>query len=198
MLVTLRSHLVSIQAVKDANSNINWAGERKGDRILAGEELKLPKESDKNWHPPMALDAIGFVDLCYNLSLDQFPNASNGLNYFGTGLSFASTSLTGYGVYRQYQNGGMSNVSPFQAAGFAVGATELVSQAITSIGFGGKLTALIRRSAGLVGLGIGSIEQWFNVYKSMDDLRYAPSYIDQNGKPYYGDTFSESEFWGEY
>lgn len=92
----------------------------------------------------------------------------------------------------------MSNVSPFQAAGFAVGATELVSQAITSIGFGGKLTALIRRSAGLVGLGIGSIEQWFNVYKSMDDLRYAPSYIDQNGKPYYGDTFSESEFWGEY
>jgi hypothetical protein len=60
----------------------------------------------------MALDALGFVDLCYNLSLDQFPNASNGLNYFGTGLSFASTSLTGYGVYRQYQNGGMSNVSP--------------------------------------------------------------------------------------
>ena len=35
---------VSIQAVKDANSNINWAGERKGDRILAGEELKLPNE----------------------------------------------------------------------------------------------------------------------------------------------------------
>lgn len=35
---------VSIQAVKDVNSNINWAGERKGDRILAGEELKLPNE----------------------------------------------------------------------------------------------------------------------------------------------------------
>ena len=35
---------VSIQAVKDANSGINWAGERKGDRILAGEELKLPNE----------------------------------------------------------------------------------------------------------------------------------------------------------
>src|SRR5690554_2079145 len=48
MLVTLRSHLVSIQAVKDANSNINWAGERKGDKILAGEELKLPNELKEN------------------------------------------------------------------------------------------------------------------------------------------------------
>src|SRR5690554_2472391 len=44
MLVTNRSHLVSIQAAKDVNSGINWAGERKGDRILAGEELKLPNE----------------------------------------------------------------------------------------------------------------------------------------------------------
>src|SRR5690554_1442460 len=35
---------VSIQAIKDSNSSINWAGERKGDRILAGEELKLPNE----------------------------------------------------------------------------------------------------------------------------------------------------------
>ena len=38
---------VSIQAIKDSNSSINWAGERKGDRVLAGEELKLPKAVEK-------------------------------------------------------------------------------------------------------------------------------------------------------
>lgn len=47
MLVTLRSHLVSIQSIKDANSGIKWTGERKGDRILAGEVLKLPKGEEK-------------------------------------------------------------------------------------------------------------------------------------------------------
>lgn len=38
---------ITIQSIKDANSGINWTGERKGDRILAGEELKLPKGEEK-------------------------------------------------------------------------------------------------------------------------------------------------------
>lgn len=30
----------------------------------------------------------------------------------------------------------------------------------------------------------------------MDDLRFAPSYIDENGNPYWGDEFPESVYWG--
>jgi LysM repeat protein len=39
---------VSIQSIKDANSGVGWEANRKSDRILAGEELKLPKEGDGN------------------------------------------------------------------------------------------------------------------------------------------------------
>jgi hypothetical protein len=34
---------ISIQSIKDANAGIDWEGERRGDRIFAGEELELPR-----------------------------------------------------------------------------------------------------------------------------------------------------------
>jgi hypothetical protein len=143
------------------------------------------------WHPPKALDAIGVVDTGYNLTLAQFANVPNGLNYFGTGLSFLSTSLTGYGVYRQYQKGGLRSVNPFQFTSFTVGSTALLSKSLEWAGYRSMVTSVIGRSAGIFGLGIVSIEQWFNFYKSMDNLRYAPSYIDGDGNPYYGDPITE-------
>jgi hypothetical protein len=39
---------VSIQSIMDANSGIDWEGERRGDRIFAGEELELPNEAKEN------------------------------------------------------------------------------------------------------------------------------------------------------
>jgi hypothetical protein len=144
----------------------------------------------------MAFDAIGFVDLGYNLAFDQFPNIPNGLNYFSTGLTILSTSLTGYGVYKQYQNGGLSNVDPFQATGFTVGVTALSSITLSWFGFGGKLAPAIGRFSGIAGLGLLSIEQWINFYKSMDNLRFAPSYIDGNGNPYFEGPIPEHIYWG--
>ena len=184
---------------KDQNQG-NEFSQRKKDEDEENEQTNTvnggdpPKEGESDassgggdgWHPPMALDNIGFVDLGFNLTLDQFPNAHNGLNYFGTGLSFVGTSFTGYRVYRQYQNGGLRSVNPFQFTSFTIGSTALLSKSLEWAGYRNMVTSVIGRSAGIFGLGIASMEQWYNIYKSMDNLRFAPLYIDGNGNPNYG------------
>lgn len=166
--------------------------------IGGGGSREVASSQGGGWHPPMAIVALGYVDLGYNSTLDQFPNALNGFKYFGTGLSIVSTGLTGYGVYRQYQEEGLQSVDPFQFTSFTVGSTALLSKSLEWAGYRSMITSVIGRSAGIFGLGIASMEQWFNFYKSMDNLRFAPSYIDSNGNPYYGDPFTEAEIWGGY
>ncbi|WP_010664687.1 hypothetical protein [Marinilabilia salmonicolor] len=41
LLISIECYGISIQSIKDANSGIDWEGERRGDRILSGEELEL-------------------------------------------------------------------------------------------------------------------------------------------------------------
>lgn len=57
---------------------------------------------------------------------------------------------------------------------------------------------LFIRNAGPIGAGISSLEIWFLWYKSMDDLRYAPSYIDGNGNPVYDNKDFEDPFNANY
>lgn len=90
---------------------------------------------------------LGYVDLGYNLFLDQYPNLHNGYRVFGDGLSLVSTGFTGYEVYKQYQKGGAQNVNPFRITEFGLGATVLTSKALSSIGFGGEISAIIGSSA---------------------------------------------------
>lgn len=65
------------------------------------------------------------------------------------------------------------------------------------LGFGGRIVLYAGERASVVGNAAFIYDMWWNtVYKPMYDLRYAPSSIDNNGIPYYGDDLPPNAYWG--
>jgi len=69
-----------------------------------------------------------------------------------------------------------------------------------STSFGGQLGRLAGNLLRPVGWALTTlsvyniIQSWYDIYKPMDDLRFAPLYIDQNGQPFYGDPSTDWEY----
>ncbi|MBN7816885.1 DUF6443 domain-containing protein [Algoriphagus pacificus] len=125
------------------------------------------------------------TDSAFNNSLDGMKSSSNNLKGFGLRLSLAATTLTGYDAYNEYRDGGVRNISVENITGFTLGFTGISSTILQRLGFG---TGVVGRIAGWAGLGYQSLDIQYSFYKSMNDLKYAPNYIDQNGIPYYGNN----------
>jgi RHS repeat-associated protein len=130
---------------------------------------------------------VGAFEFATNLAIDAHPKASIGIKGTGTGLSGLTTGLTGYQVYNQYKKGGAKNINPVDATSVTLGTIGIATKFLSVIGFGGKAVSVVGEVAGFGGLAITVVQLWNNVYKPMNDLRYAPSYIDSDGQPIYGD-----------
>jgi hypothetical protein len=104
------------------------------------------------------------------------------------------TGLTGYKVYKQYAKGGLSNINPLDATCTTTGIIGIATKVISWYGFGSQAVSFIGTTASNVGLAVTISKLWNNIYKPMNDLRYAPSYIDRNGEPFYGNPVSGDEW----
>jgi RHS repeat-associated protein len=121
-------------------------------------------------------------------------NGSSGIDYAKTGISALNTGLTGYKVYKQYAKGGLSNINPVDATSYGVGTIGIATKVLSMVGYGGQALSFIGTTASNVGLAITISKLWNNIYKPMNDLRYAPTYIDHNGVPFYGDPVPGNEW----
>jgi len=151
------------------------------------------REEDADWRNgekqnglDFAAFAMGTIDFNYNMWVDGLYNASKGTVALGNRLTGLSTILGGLQVYDQYTNGGIKNINPVDGTSVAAGMLVWTSKAISWLGFGGEFTSLIGNAASEVAYPIAIFQSWYNVYKPMNDLRFAPSYRDQNGEPVYG------------
>jgi len=123
--------------------------------------------------------------------LDATPNASGGAKVVGIGASGLSYILGSLKVYDQYTKGGVNNINSVDGISVSAGTLGWTSKAISWLGFGGQVTTFFGNVAGKIAYPIAIFQSWYNVYKPMDDLRYAPSYIDDYGQPFYGDQFDQ-------
>jgi RHS repeat-associated protein len=87
---------------------------------------------------------------------------------FGLGLSFASTSLTGLGMYQDYKEGGWENIKPMDAVGFGLGSTGITANTLSWArysGWGSAWLPAVSRFTGWAGMGIESAKlyHWFYV-----------------------------------
>lgn len=110
----------------------------------------------------------GFVDFGFN---NAFPNSQG----FGTGLSILSTNLTGYKIYAQLHQG--LKVKTTDVISFSFGYVGVAANLTTMLGYGGRFVRFAGGSANIVGGALMAHDNWWQFYKSLDDMRYAPSYI---------------------
>jgi len=137
---------------------------------------------------------LGPTDFSFNESLKTFSNASNAAKGGGAGLSILATGLTGYQVYDQFHTGGLMNVNPVDATSVLAGITAMWSKVMIRFGLGGELTSSFAEAIDFITYPILIYQSWYNVYKPMNDLRFAPSYYDTDGQPFYGDQFTNDQF----
>jgi hypothetical protein len=141
---------------------------------------------------------VDAVEFNVNLAVDTSPHAPMGIRAGGVTLSMLSASITGYSVYKQLKKGGINSVKPADATSFSVSVFSLSIKGLSWYGIGGRVISVL--GSGIDGVGyaifIGSL-WWETIYKPMDDLQYAPSYIDSNGTPVYSspDPWPEGESW---
>ena len=148
---------------------------------------------DKSWSGTInnAANILGPIDFSYNFALDTYHNASKFTKGGGVGLSIFTTGLTGYQVYDQYHEGGFKKINPVDATSLTASLISLSGKGMSSLGFGGQTLPLIGDVAGYVAYPIMIYQLWNNLYKPMDDLRFAPLSIDpETGEKNYGDGFS--------
>jgi len=143
---------------------------------------------------------FGFFESIYGVTMEGLPSANPGFNNFGTGLSILNTGWTGYDLYQQHKKNNIENVNPFQFGQFLIGSTALLLEGASSIGYGGSMSKLIVRGAGMAGVALSSLEVLWMFHKGMNDLRFAPNYIDINGNPVYNypdfyDPFKANYSW---
>jgi RHS repeat-associated protein len=125
---------------------------------------------------------VGAAEFSYSLYESGVNNASKFIGRTGTGLLSTTTILGGFQVYDEYQKG---HVNPIDVMTFSTGALGLVSKTLPYIGYGGKVASTLSSTTNFIGLGIAAYQNWYQFYKNMDDLRFAPSSIDDEGKPVY-------------
>jgi RHS repeat-associated protein len=167
-----------------------------GSKAKSGKQQKISAKSGWGGNGiANAANIVGSFESPFNLMTDNISNASNGIRVTGTGLSILSTGLTGYQVYNQFKEGGMRNINSADATSVGAGITGLIAKVMERVGFCGQAASFIGDAAGIAGLGITTFQLWNNVYKPMNDLRYAPSSIDPNGEPVYGDPYHADDNW---
>lgn len=159
----------------------------------SGEQQKEDAISTGGANIDFAANLIGGVEFNYNTAVDADPKASGGSKGVGMGLSVLSTSLTGYQVYNQIKQGGLRNVCPSDATNVVAGTVGVTAKFVSWLGYGGKVVSFAGDAAGGVGMALTIYQLWGNIYKPMNDLRFTPSYIDQNGEPFYGDIVPTNE-----
>lgn len=96
-------------------------------------------------------------------------------------------ALSGLQIRDQYENGGYGKINPVDGTSFVASLIATTALGSSWLGFNIPTVSFIGKMAGGFGLTISVGQLWNNVYKPMNDLKYAPSYIDHNGQSFYGD-----------
>jgi RHS repeat-associated protein len=109
------------------------------------------------------------------------------------GLSVLNTAVKGLVVYDQHQKG---NVDPKDATSLTIGSIGIITKALTWAGVGGRFVPIISTTTGYLGAAITIYSMWSIPYKMMDDLRFAPLYIDSNGEPVWDSGPTDAEIYG--
>jgi hypothetical protein len=119
------------------------------------------------------------------MAVDGSLNASIFAKAFGMGLTGLSIAADVNQMYNQYKN--ERYINPVTATNASANLVGLTSKVISWAGFGSRTVSYIGGIAGFVGTAITTAELWWMIYKSMDDLRFAPLSIDHTtGEPYWG------------
>ena len=135
----------------------------------------------------------GTISTGYDAWKSSLTKTSTTVNGISTGLSIISSVLGDAQVAQQYSEGGISNVNPFDAANATVGTAGTIINILSWWEIGGATLAAAGEALTPISIGISSTQAWFGLYKSMEDLNYAPSYIDGNGQPVYIETDPSNE-----
>ena len=143
-----------------------------------------PKKGNKSSTVEVAGEVVGQADLSYNTALDNATKVSRSAKVFGKILSGLSIVTDGLTVRKQYKEGGIDNISPVDATSLGSGIVGIASEGLSYIGIGGRIVYFIGGTASFIGAAIAAFQMNWMIYKPMNDLQYAPLYIDKNGEPY--------------
>ena len=138
-------------------------------------------EANNNYNAP--------TDFGYNLLIDGMDHMSKGVKFTGMGLTTLTNVLGGLQVYDEFKKG---KINPIDATSLSFGTIGWATKALSWFGYGGKTMSFFGEFAGYGGLAITTYQLWNFIYKPMNDLNFAPLYIEDNGQPYNGDPQFDS------
>ncbi|MDR2972271.1 MAG: RHS repeat-associated core domain-containing protein, partial [Bacteroidales bacterium] len=140
------------------------------------------------WGP--SANFLGHLEFGYNMAVEGSLNASNFARGFGVGLTGLNIIADVNQMRKQYKN--EKHIDPVTATNTGANFVGLVSKFASKFPFAARYASFVGRAAGFVGTAITTAQSWWQIYKSMDDLRFAPLSIDHStGEPYFGDPFDE-------
>ena len=145
------------------------------------EKPQKAKSSSKSSSLPKKV--IENAESSYGTMVGDSPDTPKGAKNVGRGLKGVNIVLDGLDLYDQANSG--NGVNPITATSFGSGIVSVASNFLSK--FGGSAIPFIGSVAGWVGTAIGVAQSWWMIYKPMNDLQYAPLYIN-NGVPYYGSS----------
>ncbi len=136
----------------------------------------------------VASSSLGFCKGLFFLDQSSSQN-------IGFGLSLVNTGLKGFMVYQEYKAG---KINPIDATSLGVGTIGIGAKVMSWTPYGGTVAPFVSTAAGYFGVGLTIYTMWSIPYKSMDDLRFAPSYYDLNGEPVWDTSPTDAEIFNDF